>query len=107
MTDPELLMAVMEVREELDEARTEEEVVAIRGRNQGPFHSIFWIEIPVDGGIGVEEVKKTIETLAQQLDSESRDLDLARNLVIQLRYLENIDGVCKEWTAGKRNDVVH
>lgn len=39
MTDPELLMAVLEVREELDDARTEEEVIAIRGRNQGSFSS--------------------------------------------------------------------
>ena len=35
MTDPELLMSIMETREALEDATTEEEVAAIRDSNKG------------------------------------------------------------------------
>lgn len=37
VSDPELLMSILETREALEEATTEDEVAAIRATNQGPF----------------------------------------------------------------------
>ncbi|TNY17010.1 hypothetical protein DMC30DRAFT_333024, partial [Rhodotorula diobovata] len=85
VTDPELLMAIMEVREALEEAQTEDEVAQIRQRNK-------------------ESRKATIDQLAAVFAasaSSSPDLERARELVIELRYLDNIDQVCREWAPGK------
>ncbi|TKA55133.1 hypothetical protein B0A53_02103 [Rhodotorula sp. CCFEE 5036] len=71
VTDPDLLMTIMETREELEDAQSEEDMNRIRDRNKEP------------------------------------DLEAARNLVIELRYLDNIEQVCREWQPGKRVDLQH
>ncbi|BGP39884.1 molecular chaperone [Rhodotorula kratochvilovae] len=82
VTDPELLMTIMEVREALEDARTEDEVAEIRQRNK-------------------EARKDAVDQLSAVFTSSSPDLERARELVIELRYLDNIDQVCREWAPGK------
>ncbi|KPV75427.1 uncharacterized protein RHOBADRAFT_43932 [Rhodotorula graminis WP1] len=82
VTDPELLMAIMEVREALEEATSEDEVAQIRQRNK-------------------DKRKETVDELSTVFASSSPDLERARDLVIELKYLDNIDSVCREWAPGK------
>lgn len=42
MEDPEMLMEVLEVREALEEAETDEEMTAIRDQNMGEQHEFRW-----------------------------------------------------------------
>lgn len=44
MEDPELLMEILEVRESLEEAQTEEEVAAIRDQNTGMYTLLTFTE---------------------------------------------------------------
>lgn len=51
-----------------------------------------------------ESRKATIDQLAAVFAASawsSPDLERARELVIELRYLDNIDQVCREWAPGK------
>ncbi|BGP24369.1 molecular chaperone [Rhodotorula toruloides] len=86
VTDPELLMTIMETREELEEAETEGAVAAVRERNK-------------------ESTKSVIASLSSAFSSSPPDLEAARNLVIELKYLNNIDQVCREWQPGKRLEL--
>lgn len=52
-------------------------------------------------------MKSTFQALAEQFDATSPDLDQAKNLLIRLKYLENVEGVCKEWSPGKRVELQH
>ncbi|KAL8280782.1 hypothetical protein RQP46_006786 [Phenoliferia psychrophenolica] len=88
VTDPELLMSIMETREELDDATTESEVSAIRLTNK-------------------DNAKETLGKLSEAFGKEPPDLDAARNLVIKLRYLQNVENVCREWSPGKRIELQH
>ncbi|GAA6050205.1 hypothetical protein JCM3770_000452 [Rhodotorula araucariae] len=82
VTNPELLMTIMETREALEDAKTEDEVADIRQRNK-------------------DARKDAIEQLSAVFASSSPDLERARELVIELKYLDNIDQVCREWAPGK------
>ncbi|GAA5858157.1 hypothetical protein JCM9279_003773 [Rhodotorula babjevae] len=82
VTDPELLMAIMEVREALEEATSEDEVAQIRQRNK-------------------DKRKETVDELSTVFASSSPNLERARDLIIELKYLDNIDSVCREWAPGK------
>ncbi|GAA5920195.1 hypothetical protein JCM6882_007693 [Rhodosporidiobolus microsporus] len=88
VTDPELLMNVMETREALEEASTEEEVQQLRERN-------------------AEATQEALSALSSALSSSPPDLETARNLVIELKYFANIDTVCKEWQPGKLVELQH
>lgn len=48
-----------------------------------------------------------IEALSKAFAAPEPDLEAARNLVIELRYLDNIEQVCREWQPGKRVDLQH
>jgi molecular chaperone HscB len=53
-------------------------------------------------------VKEAIELLKKAFDETTPpDLELARNLVIQLKYLDNVETVCREWSPGKRVEIKH
>lgn len=54
-----------------------------------------------------DEMKSTFEQLATTFDSAEPDLEQAKNLLIRLKYLENVEGVCREWTPGKRVELQH
>ncbi|GAA5835523.1 hypothetical protein JCM11251_002955 [Rhodosporidiobolus azoricus] len=88
LTDTELLMNIMETREALEEASTEEEVQQLREQN-------------------AQATKEALSSLSAALSSSPPDLDTARNLVIELKYFSNIDTVCKEWQPGKRVELQH
>ena len=45
--------------------------------------------------------------LEDAFGTEPPALELAKNLVIQLRYLENVEDVCREWSPGKPVEIVH
>ncbi|KAK4046215.1 molecular chaperone [Microbotryomycetes sp. JL201] len=88
VTDPELLMEIMETREALEDAETEQDVASIRETNQA-------------------NMKAAFEQLATVFDNGSPNLDEAKTLLIKLKYYENIDGVCREWQPGKRIELQH
>ncbi|GAA5971266.1 hypothetical protein JCM3765_000966 [Sporobolomyces pararoseus] len=83
VTDPELLMSIMETRELLEEAKTLDQVEQIRSQNS-------------------QQTREAIELLKKAFDETfPPDLELARNLVIQLKYLDNVETVCREWNGPK------
>ncbi|GAA5994947.1 hypothetical protein JCM11641_006986 [Rhodosporidiobolus odoratus] len=88
VTDPELLMNIMETREALEQASTEEEVAEIRRSN-------------------ADATKEAVSALSSALSATPPDLETARNLVIELKYFDNIDTVCKEWQPGQRIELQH
>lgn len=53
------------------------------------------------------ERARVIEALSKAFAASEPDLEAARNLVIELRYLDNIEQVCREWQPGKRIDLQH
>ncbi|ORY92870.1 hypothetical protein BCR35DRAFT_298453 [Leucosporidium creatinivorum] len=88
VTDPELLMSIMETREALEEAETESQVQAIRDENR-------------------ETMQETFSLLSSTFAAAEPDLEQAKNLLIRLKYLENVEGVCREWSPGKRVELGH
>ncbi|SCZ99324.1 BZ3500_MvSof-1268-A1-R1_Chr3-1g05948 [Microbotryum saponariae] len=89
VTDPELLMAIMETREALEDAQTEEEVAQIRSDNQN-------------------QMDETFQRLSQAFeDAQNPDLGQAKNAIIKLKYLENVENVCREWAPGKPIEIQH
>lgn len=112
VSDPELLMSIMETREALEDASTEDEVAEIREENQG---SHFWLFLfyqyrltHVRLGSGrVANIDETLTRLTAAFGSSPPDLETAKNLVVQLRYLENVEGVCREWQPGGRIELHH
>ncbi|ORZ22035.1 Co-chaperone HscB, C-terminal oligomerization domain-containing protein [Absidia repens] len=83
---PELLMDVMEVREELEEATTNEDVELIKQENDG-------------------KIKETVAQLSKAFSE--KDLDLAKDYSIQLQYWENIRRAIIDWSPGKRIEIKH
>ncbi|KAK4702163.1 hypothetical protein P7C70_g4063, partial [Phenoliferia sp. Uapishka_3] len=81
-------MEIMETREALDEATTESEVAAIRRTNK-------------------DNTSHTLSNLAQAFKASPPDIEVARNLVIKLRYLNNVENVCREWSPSKRIEIQH
>ncbi|KAG0174551.1 hypothetical protein DFQ28_005887 [Apophysomyces sp. BC1034] len=84
--DPELLMDVMEVREELEEASTEDDVHRIKLQND-------------------EKMQETIEHLSTSFANEA--FDQAKDYMIQLQYWENIRRAIVDWSPGKRLEIHH
>lgn len=88
LEDPELLMEVMELRERLEEAQSEEEAADVRKDN-------------------ARLLDATVETLAKAFGSQPPDLETAREAAVQLRYWTNIDKAAREWSPGKRVELQH
>lgn len=88
LEDPELLMEVMELRERLEEAESEEEAAEVRADNKKLLDS-------------------TVETLAQAFGQTPPDLETARQAAVQLRYWTNIEKAAREWSPGKRVELQH
>ncbi|KAH8919849.1 hypothetical protein BT69DRAFT_1223584 [Atractiella rhizophila] len=82
LEDPDLLISILETREKLEAATAEEEVEEIRAENR-------------------VDMDQTIEDLKEALDGQPRDLDRGKELLIRLRYLRNVEDVCREWQPGK------
>ncbi|KAJ3057441.1 hypothetical protein HK097_006369 [Rhizophlyctis rosea] len=86
LDDPELLMEVLEVREQLEEAQSDEEVAQIGKENEGRME---------------ETISKLSEAFADG------DMDRARTLTIHLQYWANIKRAIQEWEPGKRVELKH
>lgn len=108
-------MSIMETREALEEAQTEEEVARIRDENRGassllfPHLSVSPVHALTTPPRAVS-MRETFDTLARVLGAESTGtdhLEQAKNLLIRLKYLENVEGVCREWSPGKRVELSH
>ncbi|KAL3234810.1 J-type co-chaperone JAC1, mitochondrial [Nakaseomyces bracarensis] len=84
--DPDLLMEVLEVHEQLMEASKREEVKAIEKEN-----------------------KARIEQIESELAScyENNDLDKAVNLTAGLKYWKNVAVAIKDWSPGKTIELQH
>jgi molecular chaperone HscB len=86
LSDPELLMSVLEVREAIEEASEPSEINNIKEENQ-----------------------KRLQTVLEQLAlafKEGRAED-ARDRTIEFRYLEGLRKACDDWEPGKRVELVH
>lgn len=85
-TDPDLLMDVMEVHEQLMEATQRDEVKKIEKEN-----------------------KARIEQIETDLSScyDRNDLDKAINLTARLKYWKNVAAAIKDWTPGKPIEFQH
>ncbi len=88
LEDPELLMEVMELRERLEEAESEEEAAEVRADN-------------------MKLLQATVDRLAQAFDSKPPNLEEAREAAVQLRYWTNIEKAAREWVPGKRVELQH
>ncbi|CAD6575114.1 MAG: hypothetical protein CYPHOPRED_005576 [Cyphobasidiales sp. Tagirdzhanova-0007] len=90
MEDPGLLMEILEVREALADAQTEEQVADIREQNK---------QLTLDT---LSSLKDVLEDGRSELDE-----DQAKNLLIRLRYQDNVENVCREWSPGKDIVIQH
>ncbi|KAI8068735.1 Co-chaperone HscB, C-terminal oligomerization domain-containing protein [Gongronella butleri] len=86
LTNMELLMEVMEVHEEMEEATTHEDVEAINEENN-------------------QKIKNTCIELGKAFDAH--DYDLAKDLTIQLQYWDNIRRGIIDWVPGSRVEIKH
>ncbi|KAJ1949357.1 molecular chaperone [Linderina macrospora] len=86
ITDPELLMEVMELREEIEMAKCEEEMAAIKRRNDG---SIEHVVEELSGAFG------------------HNDLDRARQLTNHFQYLRRVSQAIQNWEPGKPVEIAH
>ncbi|CAO1624559.1 unnamed protein product [Sympodiomycopsis kandeliae] len=86
LEDMNLLMKVMELRENLDEVTTEEEIQPIAQINQ-------------------EYYDTTVKELGQAF--ENNDFETAKKKTVELRYWSNIAKVCREWTPGSQITMQH
>ncbi|KAG0352524.1 hypothetical protein BGZ54_002717 [Gamsiella multidivaricata] len=77
---PELLMEVMEARELLEDAQTEEEVEDLKNTNDA-------------------RIKETVDGLTKAFGEQ--DLEAAKTLAIELQYWIRIKNVIRDWAAGK------
>ncbi|KAI8817225.1 HSCB C-terminal oligomerization domain-containing protein [Fimicolochytrium jonesii] len=84
--DPEVLMAVMEAREEIEEARGEDELRGIQAENE-------------------ERIKTTLREIEAAF--AKRDLNAAAQATTRLRYWRNIRTAIEEWTPGGRVEIRH
>ncbi|KAI8990891.1 Co-chaperone HscB, C-terminal oligomerization domain-containing protein [Mycotypha africana] len=76
LVDPELLMDVMEFREEMEEVQSEEELLPLKERNE-------------------EKYNETVDKLASAFAGE--DYDTAKTLTIQLQYLTRNQNAIRDW----------
>lgn len=88
LTDPELLMEIMEAREELEEATTQEDSERVRESTRAKANAV-------------------VDSLLEAFGSSPVDLERAKALTIELQYLQNLDNAAKEWQPGKRVELTH
>ncbi|SGY48794.1 BQ5605_C001g00694 [Microbotryum silenes-dioicae] len=118
VTDPELLMDIMDTREALEDAQTEEEVAQIRSDNQSRFirrqtatlyaRRSRLLTTPNPFAAELDQMDETFQKLSQAFeDAQNPDLGLAKDAIIKLKYLENVENVCREWAPGKPIEIQH
>ena len=93
LDDTELIMEVMEAREELDTAESREDVDRIRNENEGA-------HLLADGTRCILMVStEKIEMLLPKLSSavQAKDWEAAKRETIKLKYLQGIDAAAEAW----------
>lgn len=93
LSDPGLLMEVMEFREELEEITTERDLVPLKQRNDGRF--IYKYKLLAILTLYLEKYLQVVDRLTEAFDKE--DYQLAKNLAIELQYLASIKSAIHEW----------
>ena len=86
MEDPELLMQVLESREMIEEAESEEELEPMKEENEG-------------------RIGRSLEVLERAFKEE--DLGRAKEEAVRLRYWVNIKESLQGWEKGKPVVLVH
>jgi molecular chaperone HscB len=97
-------MAVMDLRESLEEASTEEEVAGVAEEN-------------------AQHLEESVQALGEAFQGHSQggsggssgsagqgvewDVEAVRKQAVALRYWSNIAKACKEWESGKRIELQH
>lgn len=84
--DKELLMEVMEAREQVDEAEGEEDLVSLREENNA-------------------RIQGSVEILENAFTDG--DLETAKSEAVRLRYWVNIDESIQGWEKGVGGGVLH
>ncbi|TIB29800.1 hypothetical protein E3P86_03616 [Wallemia ichthyophaga] len=84
--DSTLLMDMLELREQLEDAQSEEEVTQLRHDNG-------------------QSIQQTTHLISQAF--ENNDLESAKNLTIKLRYLCNLDVAARDWQPGAPVVIQH
>lgn len=94
LDDPDLIMEVMEAREELDSAESSEDVDRIRAENGGTrlvrLYEMLYIDITF-----VEKMNELLPTLSRAF--EEKDWETAKKETIKLKYLQGIEAAAKAW----------
>ncbi|RIA96340.1 hypothetical protein C1645_707999 [Glomus cerebriforme] len=86
LQDQELLMEVLDVREQLEGATNENNVKAIKNESEGRINNIS-------------------AKLSQAFNSN--DFDKAKDLTVKLQYWYNIRNASSDWQPGKRVEIFH
>ena len=95
LEDIELLMEVMEAREGLANAKSEEEIARIRSENQGACAGTWCLHFSLTSLLGkVEETLQEIEQLVGLKDWEA-----LRVAAVKLKYLQGIESAAAAWPA--------
>ncbi|KAJ1964231.1 molecular chaperone [Dipsacomyces acuminosporus] len=80
ITDPELLMEIMEMREDIEEARTEDQIASIKKKNDVSISAV------------VDNISQAFKT---------GELDHAKQLTNQFQYLRRVSQAISTWEPGK------
>lgn len=96
-------MTVMELRESLEEASTEDEVASVAEEN-------------------AQHLEQSVQALGEAFQGQTGgsggggggagkgvewDVEAVRKQAVALRYWSNIAKACKEWESGKRIELQH
>lgn len=94
LEDPELLMEVMEFREELEEVTSEQELSALKQRNDGKHKkkviSCMFLIIKL-----IDQFNETVDKLKEAFNKQ--DYENAKKLTIELQYWNSIRNAILEW----------
>jgi molecular chaperone HscB len=86
LSEPELLMTVLEVREAIEDAHDYDEIDAIKLEND----------------VRIRDVERVLVDAFREGRAEE-----ARDKTIELRYCEGLRKACDDWEPGKRVELVH